>query len=130
MFGCVLSWWMVIDIRCLGYYYIIIIHILLYIILYYYILYIIILYYTLLFFCSLLPYPSFSFFHLSYLPISPPNLSHSFYTCRYLHILIYIPSQSTIRPRTFYRSGWLRRVGLKYIGNPGLCFELVDGYCV
>jgi hypothetical protein len=29
----------------------------------------------------------------------------SFYTCRYLHILIYIP---TIRPRTFYRSGWLR----------------------
>jgi hypothetical protein len=33
---------------------------------------------------------------------------YSFYTCRYLHILIYILPSPTIRPRTFYRSGWLR----------------------
>jgi hypothetical protein len=48
---------------------------------------------------------------------------YSFYTCRYLHILIYIlsqysnppPSKSTIRPRTFYRSGWLRCDVFNYV---------------
>ena len=32
--------------------------------------------------------------------ISSPNHPHSFYTCRYLLTVIYIPDQSTIRPRT------------------------------
>ena len=49
----------------------------------------------------------------------------SFYTCRYLHILIYIPDSSTIWPRTFYRSGWLRCDVV--ISVCVLCFELVDG---
>ena len=93
---------------CVILYITIIIYCILYIILLYYY----ILYYTLLFFCSIpsLPFFSVPIFILlphpvslgnthSYLPfpISPPFpvhpvlfSSHSFYTCRYLHILIYI----------------------------------------
>ena len=93
-----------VDVWCYILYYILYYILLLY---YYYILYYT-LSYTILFFC-----PSSS--HSSDLPSvlssssllsSPPILlpssllliysSHSFYTCRYLHILIYIPDSSTI----------------------------------
>jgi hypothetical protein len=42
---------------------------------------------------------------------------YSFYTCRYLHILIYILFRSfqMFWPRTFYRSGWLRCDVFKYV---------------
>ena len=91
--------------------YYIIIYYILYIILYYYyiiyytytiILYLILLYlyYTLLFLCSPLfpspPYSSLPFLLFS----SPPNLSssqYSFYTCRYLHTVIYILSSQYSR---------------------------------
>ena len=64
-----------------------------------------------------LPLPS----HLFLLSISHPlplqssvllfQSAHSFNTCRYLDRLIYIPPAfSTIWPRMFYRSGWLRCV--------------------
>jgi hypothetical protein len=81
------------------------------IILYYYILhYYIILYSPLLLFHS----PSPLLLFLS--PILFP-FQDSKYTCRYLHILIYILLLfPNIWPRTFYRSGWLRCVGLKCIG--------------
>ena len=67
---------------------------------------ILILYYILLIYLSqssLLFLPTFSFssssFSSSSVLLSPTNLSsvppsHSFYTCRYLHILIYVPGQS------------------------------------
>ena len=118
--------------------YITIIHILLY---YYYILYIIhihilllyIISYTILFLSS--PHLFYLLFLLFCSPLSFPSSSPilpSFYTCRYLHMVIYIqsishqhsssfpllffsssiPNPSTIRPRTIYRSGWLRCVGL------------------
>ena len=54
-----------------------------------------ILYYTLLFFCSilppLLPHPNNLIYHIFLFSSSSIFYSpHSFYTCRYLHILIYI----------------------------------------
>ena len=74
----------------LGVYYILYIILLYYYILYIYIYYIIILLYTIpytiLFSSFLLSLPNLSF--SSPLPI--PSHSHSKYTCRYLHILIYI----------------------------------------
>ena len=47
-------------------------------------------------------------------PLPSHSSSHSFYTCRYLRNLIYIESiyLSRVWPRMFYRSGWLRCVGL------------------
>ena len=70
--------------------------------------------------------------------ISVRILNYSFYTCRYLHILIYIqssfssipnllPTPNSFWPRMFYRSGWLRCVVFISIR---LCsrFELV--WCV
>jgi hypothetical protein len=63
-------------------------------------------------------------------PISTFHLPHSFYTCRYLHILIYILSAfQTIRPRTNYRRDVSSGVVL-FVWC--LCFELVfcsDGWC-
>ena len=53
---------------------------------------------------------------------NPPLIS--FYTCRHLDILIYIP---TVRPRMFYRSGWLRCV---MVISVVFCFELLEDYWV
>jgi hypothetical protein len=89
----------VFDIRCLGYY---IIHILLYytyyILYYYYILLLLYIYYYYILYYTLLPlFFSFQSLLFPYL-IYNPHLFHllffspsqySFYTCRYLHILIY-----------------------------------------
>ena len=66
-------------------------------------------------------FPTLLFFPITPLPFPilfcSSFLQYSFYTCRYLHILIYIPDSSkNIRPRMFYRSGWLRCVGLISIG--------------
>jgi hypothetical protein len=86
----------------LYYYYILYITILLYTI----IIYTIIIYYTLPFFLYSPSQPSIPYSSLLYLPIillplqyssiylpfPPPQ--YSFYTCRYLHILIYIPDSS------------------------------------
>ena len=102
-------------------YYIILLYIYYYILYYYYIIYYLILLLYILY-SSLLPSSVLPFF-----PYNPPLLSfqyssiylsflspskYSFYTCRYLHILIYILSKYSriIWPRTFYRSGWLRCV--------------------
>ena len=78
------------------YYYIIIYYILLLLYIYYYILYII--YYTILFssfFLSFPPPSSIPFFSpSSSYSLSFLSLSQPFYTCRYLHILIYTPSIS------------------------------------
>ena len=116
--------------------------------LYYYILY-----YTLLLFWSYLLFSSLplhlrSFFlspnlsslslliYLLFLSISsilPFLLIHSFYTCRYLDMLIYIPDLSpTIRPRMFYRrwmsSGAVLSMCDVWYWCIGLCFVLV--WCV
>ena len=76
-------------------------------------------YYTLLFLLSSLSLSFPSIFCSSSLspllshPLLPPILFRSRNTCRYLHILTYtLPAFQTIRPRMFYRSGWLRCVGL------------------
>jgi hypothetical protein len=135
------------DIRCCIVYYIIyyIIHIIYYILYLYYILYIIsytiyyIIHYIILYSSSLL---SFLFPISSSSSDLPLPTTHSFYTCRYLDMFIYIllsiypllplPSSQpifcslllfpipNIWPRTFYRSGWLRcDVGNGWgFGNP------------
>jgi hypothetical protein len=61
-----------------------------------------------------------------------------FYTCRHLHILIYIiNTHQQFWPRMFYRSGWLRCVGFIscvfvlcwwMILDSELVFELLDGF--
>ena len=115
---------LVIDVRC----YIVLYYIIL--LLYYIIYYIIVLLYyilsyTILFSSDLFPSLPFLSHSSSILPIL--FSSDSKYTCRYLHNLIYIleviPGM-TIRPRMFYRSGWLRCVGFISMGI-GLGFQLV-----
>ena len=106
---CDVSCWF--DVRCYIVYYILYYYILYYYILYIYIYYYYILYYTLLYYTiisytilsSLLPHLLFLFHSILIFlpfPLSSPILSlpilfssqYSFYTCRYLHILIYIQS--------------------------------------
>ena len=65
---------------------------------------------------------------LSSLPSLPLSCSHLFSSSVHLFLsfkvyvsalgytYLYSSSLSTIRPRMFYRSGWLRCVGLKYVG--------------
>ena len=113
---------LVFDIRC---YYILLLYIILYI--HYYIIYYTILYYTLiiyLYYYILYIYYTLPFLYLLFLfPssdlfLSLPLLSsssHSFYTCRYLHILIYIlpllisslPNIPSSIPILFYSSSFL-----------------------
>ena len=145
--GLCLSFWKIIDVRVgltYGVIFYIIVYYILYTIIYYYILYIYIyIYYYILYSPSsslpfppslLSPFSSYPFLPSSPLPIhSLPNIpfkpllsssslhsssQYSFYTCRYLDILIYIPDSSpTIPPRMFYRSGWLRCVVRICIGS-------------
>jgi hypothetical protein len=111
-------WWCVLVFVLILYYILYYILLLLYIYYYYT--------YTILFLFSsfILFYPNLSSPILLFPSILPKSISsssslpslilllfwsqYSFYTCRYLHILIYIPPVPTIWPRTFYRSGWLR----------------------
>jgi hypothetical protein len=66
---------------------------------------------------------------LSYSSISLLPLPHSFYTCRCLLLDTYISSNpGQFWPRMFYRSGWLRCVGLKYVGNS--CFMFQEFWCI
>ena len=98
------------DVRCYIVYYI----------LYYYILYYIIIYYTytytytIIIYYYLILYSSYSSDLLLFLSFSPIlflfQSSHSFYTCRYLHILIYIPDSSKNNLTPHVLSEWMVEV--------------------
>ena len=109
------------DVRCLCLCYILYITIIYYILYYiillllYTISYTILLLYSILYYTLLLFNPISSLPFLPIIPILSPHLIYSFYNHlihsirvgTYLRLFIF----QTIRPRMFYRSGWLRCVG-------------------
>jgi hypothetical protein len=126
-----LSWWMLLTLGGILYYTLLLLYIILY--------YTLIIYYTytiLLLLLYILYTILISSSHLSSIPLShlSHSSSHSFYTCRYLHILIYIlstsiPSSNNSTPHVL--SEWMVEVcgGEVYRFCLSLCFELVGVGC-
>ena len=108
--------------KCGGIFYITIIyyiiHTLLYYILYYLILLYILLYYTILFLLSFLYLPSQQSDLFLLFPIFPSHSQYSFYTCRYLHLLIYIIPDSF--PLLFLSSNILSSIPSPPSSHPSL----------